>query len=87
VSELILGARIQIPTLDGHVKMTIPPSPAVDKPFRLRGKGFPDLKGGSQGDLLVSVRVVPPKFVDEKGKTIIREFERVVPYDPREGMF
>jgi molecular chaperone DnaJ len=87
VSELILGARIQIPTLDGHVKMTIPPSPAVDKPFRLRGKGFPDLKGGSQGDLMVSVRVVPPKFVDEKGKTIIREFERAVPYNPREGMF
>jgi len=86
-SELILGTRIVVPTPDGKVKMTVPPCAVIDKPFRLQGKGLPDLKGGQKGDLLVTVVVVAPDKVTEKAKGLIREFDHLNPYNPREGLF
>ncbi len=87
VPEALLGARIMIPTINGKVKMTIPPCTASNTTFRVNGKGIPDLKGGPTGALLVTVQIVPPPRLDEAAKEQIREFARKVPYDPREGIF
>jgi len=87
ISEAILGARVVIPTLDGKVKMTIPPGCDSNRTFRLQGKGFSDIKGGRPGDLLVTVQIVSPTNISEQAKTHIRDFARVVTHDPREGMF
>lgn len=87
VTEAVLGARILVPTLRGQVKMTIPPSTAGKRTFRLAGKGFPDLKGGKPGDLMITVHIIPPSHVPEKAKECIREFNRLVHHNPREGMF
>ncbi|MBN1880353.1 molecular chaperone DnaJ [bacterium] len=87
ISEALLGARIQIPTPGGSVKMTIPPACNVDQVFRLAGKGFQDIRGGKPGDLMIKVRIVTPPQVRESAKDLIREFDRMNPYHPRKGMF
>lgn len=87
ISEALLGARIQVPTPGGPVKMTIPPACNVDQVFRLSGKGFQDIRGGKPGDLMVKVRIVAPPHVRDGAKDLIREFDRINPYSPRKGMF
>jgi molecular chaperone DnaJ len=87
ISEALLGARIQIPTPLSSVKMTVPPACNVDQVFRITGKGFQDIRGGKTGDLLVKVRIVTPPKVCDESKSLIREFERLNPYNPRKGMF
>lgn len=86
ISEAVLGARILVPTPDGQVKMTIPPACDVDKTFRIPEKGFPDMRSGKTGDVLVKVRIVAPKHADEKAKEAMREFARLTHDNPREGM-
>ena len=83
LSEAIFGAKIEVPTVGGSVKMTIPPGTSSGQQFRLRGYGMPDTKKGSRGDQLVRVKIVLPSKLDEKSKELIREFERMNPYDPR----
>jgi molecular chaperone DnaJ len=87
ISEAVIGARIQIPTPGGSVKMTIPPACNVDRVFRLPGKGFQDIRGGKIGDVLVKVRILAPPHVHESAKELLREFDRVNPHHPRKGMF
>ncbi len=87
ISESVLGARIMIPTLDGQIKMTIPPSCNSNRIFRVQGKGFPDLKEGLPGDLMVKVYIVVPPHIKEQAKELIREFDRQNPFNPREGKF
>ncbi len=87
ISEALLGARILIPTLESKVKMTIPPGTSGNRVFRLTGKGFPDLKKGKPGDLMVTVHIESPGNIPEKAKDLIREFERINPHNPRERMF
>lgn len=87
VSEALLGARIQVPTPENSIKMTIPPACNVDKVYRIPNKGFPDLRGGKRGDMMVRVKIVAPDRIPEDAKDLIREFERVVPHNPREGLF
>lgn len=60
VAQAALGAEIEIPTVDGNVLFTVPPGTQPHQQFRLRGKGVPDLRGGSRGDQLVTVHVVIP---------------------------
>ncbi|MCD4653622.1 molecular chaperone DnaJ [bacterium] len=87
VSESILGARILVPTPDGSVKMTIPPGCDVAKMYRIAGKGFPVLRGGKRGDIMVNVKIVSPGYIPDNAKDLVREFARIVPHNPREGMF
>lgn len=58
--EAVLGARIDVPTPDGMVTMSVPPGIRSGQSLRLRGKGWPNPKGG-RGDQLVQVVIVPPK--------------------------
>ena len=83
ITEAALGARIEVPTVDGTTTMRIPPETSSGQVFRLRGKGVPHLKGGGQGDQFVTVKVVAPKNLDTRSQELLREFARLNPSDPR----
>jgi molecular chaperone DnaJ len=81
--EAVLGARVEVPTLSGGARLKIPPGTHSGQVFRLKGRGMPSLRGGSPGDLLVTVTIVSPPVVDERSKELLREFERLNPENPR----
>lgn len=76
VHDAVLGARIEVPSLDGPVKLRIPPGTQAGQKFRLRERGAPSA-GGGRGDLIVEVRIVLPEVVDERGKELMREFGKL----------
>ncbi len=76
-TQAALGAKIDVPTLDGMVNMQIEPSTQTGAIFRLRGKGIPHLraeKGDRRGDQLVRVRIEVPKKLSKKQKDLLKEF-------------
>jgi DnaJ-class molecular chaperone len=83
ITDAALGARIEVPTIDGTTTMRIPPETSSGQVFRLRGKGVPHLKGGGQGDQFVTVKIVAPKNLDVRSQELLREFARLNPGDPR----
>ncbi len=86
LSEAVLGARIEVPTVDGTAWLNIPEGTQSGQKFRLRKKGAPDLKGDGRGDQMVVVRLVIPPVDDEKSKSLLREFAALNPHNPRSGM-
>lgn len=76
ISEAVLGGKIQVPTLDGTVTMTLPPGTDSGKKFRLRGKGIPDRKTGTRGDEYAVIKIVVPKKVNVKTKEALEELEK-----------
>ena len=76
VHDAVLGARVDVPTPDGPVKLRIPPGTQAGQRIRLRERGAPTPSGG-RGDLIVEIRIVLPEFVDERGKELIREFGKL----------
>jgi molecular chaperone DnaJ len=82
VSEAVLGAKVTVPTIDGSTVVTIPPGTQSNQKLRLKGKGITH-KEGVKGDQIVTIKIVVPKHMDEKSKQLLREFERLNPYNPR----
>ena len=77
VHEAALGARIEVPSLDGPARLRVPPGTQSGQRFRLRERGVPSPRDGSRGDLVVEVRLVLPKLLDERSKELLREFGRI----------
>lgn len=75
VHEAVLGARIEVPSLDGPFRLTLPPGTQGGRQFRVSGRGAPTLDGG-RGDLIVHARLVLPPEVDEPSRELMREFGR-----------
>ncbi|MEL0036745.1 MAG: molecular chaperone DnaJ [Gammaproteobacteria bacterium] len=69
-----LGGELEVPTLDGRVKLNIPAETQTGKMFRLRGKGVKPMRGGAQGDLLCRVTVETPVNLSSEQKDMIRNF-------------
>ncbi|HZY32098.1 MAG TPA: molecular chaperone DnaJ [Candidatus Methylomirabilis sp.] len=87
VTEAALGAKIDVPTVDGKASMRIPPETSSGQVFRLRGMGVPHLKGSGRGDQFVTVKIVLPRNLDARSQELFRELERVRPEDPRSGIW
>ena len=88
VTEAVLGAKIEVPTIDGRAIVRIPPGTQNSQTFRLRAKGAPSLiDPEARGDQYVAVRVVIPRISDEKSKEILRELSRLNPEDPRKEIW
>jgi molecular chaperone DnaJ len=87
VSEAALGAKIEVPTLDGRSTIKIPPGTQSGQKFRLRGKGAPSTKGSSRGDQVIEVTLVTPPAEDERTKELLRELEKLLPQNPRAKLF
>ena len=86
VHEAVLGARIEVPTLDGPVRLRVPPGTQNGQQFRIAGRGVPG-HNGSRGDLVVETRLVLPDGVDERSKELMREFGERNPIDVRKQLF
>ena len=72
-----MGAEVEVPTLDGRVKMRIPPGTPSGKIFRLREKGVSDLRTRAKGDELVRVVVDIPATLSSNERKLIQEFARL----------
>lgn len=73
--EAVLGDSVEIPTLDGKVKVKIEPGTQPGKILRLRGKGLPDVNGYGKGDLLVKVNVWIPKNLSKDEKKVVEDLK------------
>ncbi|MBQ7895952.1 MAG: molecular chaperone DnaJ [Oscillospiraceae bacterium] len=73
-AQAALGAEIEVPTLDGRVKLTIPEGTQPDTVFRMKGKGIPVLHGNSRGDQFVSIRLKVPKNLNSEQKELLKKF-------------
>jgi molecular chaperone DnaJ len=83
VHEAALGAKIQVPSLDGSARLRVPPGTQSGQRFRLRERGIPSPDGQRRGDLVVEIRLVLPKVLDERSKELLREFGRINNEDVR----
>jgi len=81
VSEGILGAKVDVPTLDGSkLSVKVPPGTSSGARLRLRGKGI------AGGDQFIEIKVVVPSSIDDQGRKLIEEFGRLNPQNPRAGL-
>jgi len=77
IHEAALGAKIDVPSLDGPARLRIPPGTQSGQRFRIRERGLPSPRDGRRGDLVVEVRIALPKLLDERSKELLREFGRI----------
>jgi molecular chaperone DnaJ len=85
IHEAALGARIDVPTPDGGAKVRVPPGTQSGQRFRLRDRGVASTRDGRRGDLVVEVKLVLPKLLDERSKELLREFGRINGENVRES--
>jgi len=86
VPEATLGAKIDVPTLDGSATIKIPPDTKSGQRFRLREKGAPVPGGRRHGDQFVEVTIVPPPFANQRVRELMKELEKAAVENPRENM-
>jgi molecular chaperone DnaJ len=85
VSEAALGAKIDVPTIDGTVTMKVPPGTSSGQRLRIRGRGIAK-PGGARGDQTVEVRIVLPAHMDDESCALLRRFGERNPQNPRESL-
>jgi molecular chaperone DnaJ len=84
VTEAAMGAKVEVPTIDGRALLRIPPGTQSGQKLRLREKGVPSAtREGARGDEIVEVKIVAPTPRDERTKELLRELARLNPQDPR----
>ena len=92
-AQAALGAELQIPTIDGTVKYSVPEGTQTGTTFRLRGKGIPSLNGRGRGDQYVTVKVQVPTGLSRAQKEALRAFaesmgeEKAESGDPLKNIF
>lgn len=83
-TEAALGAKVEVPTIDGRALLRIPPGTQSGQKLRLREKGVASAtKDGHRGDEIVEIKVAVPHVKDERSKEILRELAKLNPEDPR----
>ena len=88
VPEASLGAKVEVPTIDGRAQVRIPPGTNSGKKLRLREKGAPAAgRPGKRGDQIVEVQIVVPKPEDERVRNLLKELGKIDPEDPRSEIF
>lgn len=80
-AEAALGGELEVPTLDGRVKLKIPEGTQTGKMFRLRGKGVAPVRGGGAGDLMCKVAVETPVKLDKRQRELLDEFRKTLEGD------
>jgi molecular chaperone DnaJ len=87
VWEAALGAKIEVPTIDGRSLLKIPQGAKNGQKFRLREKGVTNSRTGQRGDQIVEVAIQAPEPRDERTKELLREMAKLHPEDPRAEMW
>jgi len=83
--EAALGAKVEVPTLNGKALLKIPPSTSSGQKLRLKNKGIINPKTKSTGDMLIEIKIVPPPVKDIEVRRLLNEIEKKAPYNPRTG--
>jgi curved DNA-binding protein len=78
IDEAVNGAKVEVPTLSGSVKLTIPAGTSSGKKLRLRGKGM-----NGEGDQVVVTQIQVPQEIDDKAREALKEFTKRAPVKPR----
>jgi molecular chaperone DnaJ len=88
VPEASMGAKVDVPTIDGRAQLKIPPGTQSGQKLRMRERGVESAQqSGQRGDQIVTVSVVVPHLQDERSREIMRELARLNPQDPRVSLF
>jgi molecular chaperone DnaJ len=88
IAEASLGAKVDVPTIDGRAQLRIPPGTQSGQKLRLRERGVENAqRPGQRGDQIVTVEVVVPTLQDERSREIMRELGKLNPQDPRVELF
>ena len=83
ITEAALGAKIDVPTVDGMTTVTVPAGAGGSMRLRLKEKGVRSRSGDGRGDQYVVTRIIPPPELSSRGEQLLREFQSAEPYDPR----
>ena len=86
-AQAALGAKIQVPTLDGAVEFTIPEGTQTGSKFRMKGKGIPYLRSKSRGDEYVTVTVEVPRNLSSRQKEMLRSFDEDRNYKQKKSFY
>ncbi|HCO89673.1 MAG TPA: molecular chaperone DnaJ, partial [Alphaproteobacteria bacterium] len=84
--EAVLGGKVEVPTVDGNVTMTVPKNANSGDKLRLKGKGLPQAGGKGRGDQLVTLQIRLPDGADEKLRDFVEEWAKQQSYNPRAGI-
>lgn len=87
IGEAALGAKVDIPTLDGRRTVTIPPGTPSGARLRIAGHGIADPRTGQRGDQYAVIKIVPPKALTDSQKQLLRQFAELDRTNPREGLW
>lgn len=87
VSEAGLGARIEVPTIDGKATLRIPPGTQNGQKLRMREKGVLNAKSGTRGDQIVEIVLRAPDIRDEQVRDLLRKLGEADPQDPRQELW
>ena len=79
--EALLGTKVEVPTLEGPVTLTIPPGTGSGAKLRIKGRGIE--RGEEKGDQLVVTKVVVPKSLDQEGRELVKRLQEKLPVDAR----
>ena len=86
--EAALGAKIEVPTIDGRSQLRVPPGTQSGQKLRLREKGVPSAtREGDRGDEIVEIKIVVPEARDLKVRELWQELQKLNPVDPREELW
>ncbi len=85
ISEAVLGTKIDVPTLDGHSTVTIPPGTAGGSKLRLMNQGAPNPKTKQRGHQYLVIQIIPPKNLTDGQKENFSKWSQSIPYHPREN--
>lgn len=86
ISEAALGAKVEVPTLDGAVTMTLPPATSSGTKLRVKGKGVAAGAAGERGDLIVTTQIVVPRNLTDRQKELFTLLQGTETRTPREDM-
>ena len=81
IYEALLGTKVEVPTLDGPVTLTIPPGTSSHSKMRIKGRGIE--RGTEKGDEFVVIKIVVPKDLDEEQKELLKELQQKHPINAR----
>ncbi len=83
IPDAVFGTQLEVPTIDGKVKIKIPPGTQSGKIFRLKGKGFPEVNGYAKGDQLIHVNVWTPQHVSPEEKSMLEKMGASSNFQPK----
>lgn len=77
ITQAALGCKIEVPTVHGHKKISVPPGTQNGHVFTLKSEGIPHLRGHGRGDMHIEARIVIPTDLSRKQKELLKEFEKL----------